>query len=282
LGETYKISVIIPTYNRKHTLPRALDSVLAQSFQPFEIIVIDDGSTDGTANWFSNNYPSIQSISQSNQGVSAARNAGIKQSRGDWIAFLDSDDEWLPTKLAKQVETLKVNPEFLFCHTNEIWIRNGARVNQQKKHQKYGGHIFEKCLDICRVSPSSSLFHKSILDNVGLFDESLKVCEDYDLWLRISANYPVLFLDEPLINKYGGHEDQLSITPEGIEQYRIQSLEKILSKLTLTNSQFASAKFMLLKKLRIFANGLEKRRKTDELNSVQKKIQYWINISFLN
>ena len=273
-----KISVVIPTYNRKHTLPRALDSVLAQSYQPFEIIVIDDGSTDGTANWFSNNYPSIQSISQSNQGVSAARNAGIKQSRGDWIAFLDSDDEWLPTKLAKQIETLKVNPEFLFCHTNEIWIRNGARVNQQKKHQKYGGHIFEKCLDICRVSPSSSLFHKSVLDDVGLFDESLKVCEDYDLWLRISANYPVLFLDEPLINKYGGHEDQLSITPEGIEQYRIQSLEKILSKLTLTNSQFASAKFMLLKKLRIFANGLQKREKIDEFNTTQKKIQYWIDM----
>ena len=195
------ISVIIPTYNRKHSLPRTLDSVLAQSFQPFEIIVIDDGSTDGTADWLKSNYLSIKSISQSNQGVSSARNIGIKQAEGNWIALLDSDDEWLPDKLAKQVKALKENPEFLFCHTNEIWIRNGVRVNQQKKHQKYGGHIFEKCLDMCRVSPSSSLFHKSVLDDVGLFNEKLKVCEDYDLWLRISAQYPVLFLDELLIDR---------------------------------------------------------------------------------
>ena len=272
------ISVIIPTYNRKHSLPRTLDSVLAQSFQPFEIIVIDDGSTDGTADWLKSNYLSIKSISQSNQGVSSARNIGIKQAEGNWIALLDSDDEWLPDKLAKQVQALKGNPEFLFCHTNEIWIRNGVRVNQQKKHQKYGGHIFEKCLDMCRVSPSSSLFHKSVLDDVGLFDEKLKVCEDYDLWLRISAQYPVLFLDELLINKYGGHEDQLSKTPEGIEQYRIQSLEKILSDGTLTNSQFESARSMLLTKLQIFANGLKKREKIDEFNTTQKRIQHWIDM----
>jgi len=272
------ISVIIPTYNRKHSLPRTLDSVLAQSFQPFEIIVIDDGSTDGTADWLKSNYLSIKSISQSNQGVSSARNIGIKQAEGDWIALLDSDDEWLPDKLAKQVQALKENREFLFCHTNEIWIRNGVRVNQQKKHQKYGGHIFEKCLDMCRVSPSSSLFHKLVLDDVGLFDEKLKVCEDYDLWLRISAQYPVLFLDELLINKYGGHEDQLSKTPEGIEQYRIQSLEKILSDGTLTNSQFESARSMLLTKLQIFANGLKKRKKIGEFNTTQKRIQHWIDM----
>jgi glycosyltransferase involved in cell wall biosynthesis len=277
-----KISVVIPTYNRKHTLPRALDSVLAQSYQPFEIIVIDDGSTDGTANWFSNNYPSIQSISQSNQGVSAARNAGIKQSRGDWIALLDSDDEWTPDKLIKQVQLLKKNEGSVFCHTNEIWIRNGIRVNQHKKHQKYGGYIFKECLDICRISPSSVLIHKSIFEDIGLFDESLKVCEDYDLWLRITSNYPVLFLDEFLIKKYGGHEDQLSKTPEGIEQYRIKSLEKIMGTNLLPESQFQAAKDMLITKLQIFANGLEKRQKIDKFNAIQKKIQYWNDISFLN
>jgi glycosyltransferase involved in cell wall biosynthesis len=209
------------------------------------------------------------------RGVSAARNAGINIAKGDWIALLDSDDEWLSHKLAKQVQALKEKTDFLFCHTNEIWIRNGVRVNQMKKHQKYGGDIFEKCLDMCRISPSSSLFHKSILDDVGVFDENLKVCEDYDLWLRITSKYPVLFLDEPLINKYGGHENQLSKTPTGIEQFRIQSLEKILSKLILTNSQFASAKSMVLKKLQIFSNGLEKRGKTAELETIQKRIQYW-------
>lgn len=280
-----KISVIIPTFNRKQTLARAIDSVLKQTHPPLEIIVIDDGSTDGTSDWIKSNYPTIIFLEPfkgskplkgfSTKGVSATRNAGIKVAKGDWIALLDSDDEWFPDKLAKQGQAFKENSEFLFCHTNEIWIRNGIRVNQMKKHQKYGGHIFEKCLDICRISPSSSLFSKSILDEVGLFDENLKVCEDYDLWLRITAKYSVLFLDEPLINKYGGHEDQLSKTPEGIEQYRIQSLEKILKTVSLPNSYYQSAKKMLIHKLQIFANGLKRRDKVDEFKIVQKKIQDW-------
>jgi len=215
------------------------------------------------------------------KGVSVARNVGIKQSKGDWIALLDSDDEWTPDKLIKQVQSLKKNKGSVFCHTNEIWIRNGVRVNQHKKHQKYGGYIFKECLDICRISPSSALIHKSIFEDIGLFDESLKVCEDYDLWLRIASNYPVLFLDEFLIKKYGGHEDQLSKTPEGIEQYRIKSLEKIMNSNLLSESQFQAAKDMLITKLQIFANGLEKRRKIDEFNAIQKKILYWNNMTFL-
>ena len=286
-----KISVVIPTYNRKHTLPRALDSVLAQSYQPFEIIVIDDGSSDGTFDLIKSKYPSIKLLEShkpskslkgySQKGVSIARNVGIKKSKGDWISLLDSDDEWVPDKLIKQVQLLKKNEGSVFCHTNEIWIRNGVRVNQHKKHQKYGGYIFKECLDICRISPSSALIHKSIFEDIGLFDESLKVCEDYDLWLRITSNYPVLFLDEFLIKKYGGHEDQLSKTPEGIEQYRIKSLEKIMSSNLLPESQFQAAKDMLITKLQIFANGLEKRQKIDEFNIIQKKILYWNNMTFL-
>ncbi len=272
------ISVIIPTFNRKHILPRALDSVFNQTYQPLEIILVDDGSTDGTADWLSANYSSLQIIQQSNKGVSSARNAGINRAKGEWIALLDSDDEWLPDKLAKQVQALKENPKFLFCHTNEIWIRNGIRVNQMKKHKKYGGNIFEKCLDICRISPSSSLFYKSILDNVGLFDEELKVCEDYDLWLRITAKYPVWFLDELLIKKYGGHDDQLSKVPEGIERYRIQSLEKILLLNKLDKAQADAARDMIIQKLRIYAIGLEKRRKMEEFRHIEKKIQGWTHM----
>jgi glycosyltransferase involved in cell wall biosynthesis len=226
--------------------------------------------------------PSKSLKGYSPKGVSVSRNVGIKQSKGDWIALLDSDDEWTPDKLIKQVQLLKKNEGSVFCHTNEIWIRNGVRVNQHKKHQKYGGYIFKECLDICRISPSSALIHKSIFEDIGLFDESLKVCEDYDLWLRITSNYPVLFLDEFLIKKYGGHEDQLSKTPDGIEQYRIKSLEKIMSSNLLPESQFQAAKDMLITKLQIFANGLEKRQKIDKFNDIQKKIQYWDNISFLN
>ena len=273
-----KISVIIPTYNRRHTLERAIDSVLSQTFKPFEIIIVDDGSEDGTRNWVQEAYPSIKYIYQSNNGVSSARNKGIISSRGSWIALLDSDDEWMPEKLEDQVIFINENPGSLFCHTNEIWIRNGVRVNQMKKHKKYGGDIFKYCLDMCRISPSSSLIKKEVFEDVGLFDESLTVCEDYDLWLRITAKYTILFLDRPLIKKYGGHADQLSRVPEGIEQYRIQSLEKILSMSILDQDQFLSAKDMLIHKLKIYSQGLKKRNRSKEFISIEKKIEDWLII----
>ena len=277
-----KISVIIPTFNRKHTLQRAIDSVLAQTFKPYEIIIVDDGSKDGTKEWLLQNYPSVQYIHQPNNGVSSARNKGIQISQGSWIALLDSDDEWMPEKLEYQSRFIEVNRNSSFCHTNEIWIRNGVRVNQMKKHKKYGGDIFKHCLDICRISPSSSIIKKDVFEEVGAFDESLTVCEDYDLWLRVTAKFNILFLDEPLIKKYGGHLDQLSRVPEGIEQYRIRSLEKILSMGSLTETQFRSAKDMLIHKLNIFAKGLKKRDKYEELTSTEKKIQDWLIMPDLN
>ena len=277
-----KISVIIPTFNRKHTLQRAIDSVLAQTFKPFEIIIVDDGSKDGTKEWLLLNYPSVQYIHQPNNGVSSARNKGIQISQGSWIALLDSDDEWMPEKLEYQSRFLEMNRDSSFCHTNEIWIRNGVRVNQMKKHKKYGGDIFKHCLDICRISPSSSIIKKNVFEEVGAFDESLTVCEDYDLWLRVTAKFNILFLDEPLIKKYGGHLDQLSRVPEGIEQYRIRSLEKILSMGSLTETQFRSAKNMLIHKLNIYAKGLKKRDKYEELTSTEKKIQDWLIMPDLN
>tara|TARA_Y100000768_G_C23918929_1_gene653835 strand:- start:464 stop:1306 length:843 start_codon:yes stop_codon:yes gene_type:complete len=272
-----KISVIIPTYNRKKYIKRAIDSVIRQSYKPFEIIVIDDGSTDGTYELIKKSYSSSQ-ISlekQINNGVSSARNKGVKLANGDWIAFLDSDDEWFENKLELQVREIKKSKTFMICHTNEIWIRNGIRVNQMKKHQKYGGFIFEKCLDMCRISPSSVMIHRRIFDEIGLFDEDLIICEDYDLWLRISSKYPVLYLDSMLIKKFGGHEDQLSKNINGIEQFRIQSLEKILKNLPLKPSYFNSAKNMVLKKLRIYRSGLIKRNKIKENAFIEKKIHYW-------
>ena len=272
-----KISVIIPTYNRKKYIKRAIDSVIRQSYKPFEIIVIDDGSTDGTYELIKKSYSSSQ-ISlekQINNGVSSARNKGVKLANGDWIAFLDSDDEWFENKLELQAREIKKSKTFMICHTNEIWIRNGIRVNQMKKHQKYGGAIFKKCLDMCRISPSSVMIHRRIFDEIGLFDEDLIICEDYDLWLRISSKYPVLYLDSMLIKKFGGHEDQLSKNINGIEQFRIQSLEKILKTLPLKPSYFNSAKNMVLKKLRIYRSGLIKRNKIKENAFIEKKIHYW-------
>ena len=272
------VSVIIPTYNRKHTLKRAIQSVYMQSLLPYEVIVVDDGSNDGTKEWVKQKYPNVKYIYQENSGVSSARNKGIKIARGDWIALLDSDDEWLPNKLNKQIDKIKSNLDVKILHSNEIWIRNGLRVNQMKKHKKSGGYIFEKCLDICRISPSSVMLKKEIFDYIGTFDESLKVCEDYDLWLRITSKYPVCFLDIPLIKKYGGHSDQLSKVRDGIEFYRIQSLQKILESKILSKPQTLLAINMMVNKMNIYASGLEKRNKIEELSKLKKNIQYWTNI----
>ena len=269
------ISVIIPTFNRRKNLNRTINSVLNQTFQPFEIIVVDDGSTDGTKEWIPYYYPNIKYIYQSNAGVSAARNKGINIAKGDWLAFLDSDDEWFPKKLEKQRKVLNENPDGVFCHTNEIWIKNGIRINQGKRHQKFGGNIFELCLNFCLISPSSVVLNKSILKEVGVFDEKMPICEDYDLWLRITSEYSIIFIDEMLIKKYGGHDDQLSNISGGIEQFRIYSLEKIMNSKKLTLDQYKIAHKVLLKKLNIYLNGAKKRKNFEVVKTIKNKIEYW-------
>jgi len=271
LNNIGNISVVIPTFNRRQTIGRSIDSILNQTLFPSEIIVVDDGSTDGTSDYIQSNFPSIRLLQQPNKGVSSARNMGIRSSNSDWVALLDSDDEWFPKKLEKQVMTLSQNLDIKFCHTEEIWIRNGVRVNQMKKHQKYGGHIFNKCLDMCRISPSSVLFHRSILEDVGYFDKDQKVCEDYDLWLRITAKYPVLYIDESLIKKYGGHEDQLSKVKDGIESHRIKVLEKLIMQ-KFTSVQKNAMLKMLIEKLTIFSIGAQKRGKIKAYNTSIKRI----------
>ncbi len=256
-----QVSVIIPTFNRAHTLPRAVDSVLKQRQRPEALIVIDDGSTDQTAQMIADEYPQVAYIHQKNQGVSTARNKGIAMSNSDWLAFLDSDDEWLPGKLERQMTALSKQPEMKICHTDEIWIRDGKRVNPMKKHAKSGGWIFEKCLPLCCVSPSSVVIHRSVFDDVGLFDESLPACEDYDLWLRIAARYPFLYFDEKLLVKYGGHEDQLSRKHWAMDRFRIRALEKILASDTLTDINRKAAEAVLAEKSRIVSEGALKRGK---------------------
>ena len=272
-----KVSVIIPTFNRLSLISRAIDSVLKQTLKPFEIIVVDDGSSDNTSTLIKNNYKSVKLIKQKNLGVSKARNVGIKNSSGDWIALLDSDDEWKKNKLEVQIKSLSEHDYYSVCHTNEIWIRNGTRVNQKKRHQKYGGDIFDKCLDICRISPSSIIFQKNIINEVGWFDESLSICEDYDLWLRITANFKILFINKPLIIKYGGHSDQLSKSVNGIEAYRIKSLENLLSNTRLIKDYKVLTIKMLITKLDIYKKGLLKRHKTNELLKINRKIKFWKN-----
>ena len=274
-----KISVIIPTYNRIFFLKRSIDSVLEQSLKPYEVIIVDDGSSDGTSTMIKKNYPKINLICQENKGVSAARNIGIRASSGDWVCFLDSDDEWKKNKLNEQMLAIKKNTNYSFCHSNEEWIKNGKKINQKKKHKKYGGDIFKECLDMCRISPSSVIINKSVFDDIGFFNEDLVVCEDYELWLRICAHYKVLFVDEPLIIKYGGHEGQLSNSIESIEYYRIKALEYLLStEMTYENKKEAVK--ILLFKLGIYLNGLKKRNKILDIVKYNKKIKFWNKVMF--
>ena len=272
------ISVVIPSYNRKEFLKRSIDSAINQTKKPFEIIVVDDGTTDGTETMIKSDYDFVKFIKQKNKGVSAARNIGIKVSIGEWICFLDSDDEWKRDKLEKQINAMKSNPDYKFFHSNEIWIKNGLRINQKKKHKKYGGDIFDKCLDMCRISPSSVMINKTVFDEVGNFNENLVVCEDYELWLRICDKYRVFFIDEPLIIKYGGHQGQLSYSIESIENHRIKALEHlILGNLNRKNKRHAIQ--MLLSKLNIYLKGLVKRRKNDEIAVYEEKIKVWNKFS---
>ena len=271
-----QISLIIPTYNRCSTLKRALHSVFDQTIRPDEIIVVDDGSTDQTADMLTREFPQVKYIAQVNKGVSAARNKGIQLAQGSWVAFLDSDDTWLTEKLAMQVCALKKAPDIKVCHSEEIWIRNGVRVNAMNKHKKAGGWIFKHCLPLCAMSPSSIIIHRSVFDDVGLFDESLPACEDYDLWLRITAKYPVLFLEQPFINKYGGHDDQLSHKYWGMDRFRIQALEKIIAQPDLSSENKNDATQMLLKKARIFKKGALKRGKTESALFYQQLIDKYM------
>lgn len=254
-----KISVVIPTFNRCATLSRAIESVLNQTlFEQIELIVIDDGSTDETEQLMKK-FPKVHYHQQAQHGVSHARNTGIRLAKGEWIAFLDSDDAFTPDKIEQQYLALQAEPDYLLCHTDEIWYRHGKRVNPMKKHKKYGGWIFQHCLPRCAISPSSVMMHRTLIESVGYFDEQLPACEDYDLWLRITARYPVLYLDKPLTVKYGGHEDQLSKKYWGMDRFRIIALDKFLtSKIACPHDENA-AREMLREKIHIMLTGARKR-----------------------
>lgn len=270
------ISVVIPTLNRCSTLRRAIDSVLNQTLHANEIIVVDNGSTDGTEQLILNEYPQVRFLKEFKIGVSAARNTGIKAAIGEWVGFLDSDDEWLNKKLEVQLtKHLLSHANTKLIHTDEIWNKNGKRVNQMNKHKKFGGDIFSKCLKLCCVSPSSALVKKNLFNEVGLFDEDLPACEDYDMWLRIAANEEVLFIEEELIIKYGGHSDQLSKKFWGMDRFRILSLEKILKGGALNPTQRIEALDMVIKKSRILMGGGLKRGNSEISTLYSDKLDFW-------
>jgi glycosyltransferase involved in cell wall biosynthesis len=262
-----EVSVIIPTFNRAQKVSRAISSVLGQTFTHFEVIVIDDGSTDETGDVLTGFKDRINLIRHAeNRGVSAARNSGIAASQSPLIAFLDSDDYWLPEKLETQVRYFRDNPDAVACQPEEIWVRNGVRVNPWKKHIKPSGDIFERSLKLCVVSPSAVMIRRSVFNEVGLFDEDFPVCEDYDLWLRIGCRYPIYLIETFLLVKEGGHPDQLSAMLKGMDRYRIRAMIKLLNEGYLNEEQTQAVYCELEKKCRIYGNGCIKRGKAEEGN----------------
>ena len=252
------VSVIIPTFNRAAFVRQALDSVVAQEYPRLEVLVVDDGSEDHTPEVVRSFGSQVTLICQSHAGVSAARNRGVAASSGELVAFLDSDDLWLPGKVWAQAELFQKHPSIQACYTDEIWIRRGVRVNARHIHQKHAGWIFVQSLPRCIISPSSIMLRRTLWERLGGFDEQLPACEDYDLWLRLTAVVPVFLLPERLIVKRGGHADQLSRTVPVLDQYRITALEKILAS-PLTQVQQRAVLEHLVQKCSVVAQGARKR-----------------------
>ncbi|MCX7858188.1 MAG: glycosyltransferase [Deltaproteobacteria bacterium] len=255
------VSAIITTYNRRRFIKEAIESVLNQDYRVEEIIVIDDGSDDGTE-YEVKKYP-VKYVWKENGGISSARNLGIKVSRGSYIAFLDVDDLWMKKKISTQLAMME-KLGYDISYTDEIWIKNGKRINQKERHKKYSGFIYERCLPLCIISPSSVLIKRRVFEEVGFFDESLPVCEDYDMWLRIASKLPILFVEKPLIIKRGGHEDQLSKKYEALDKFRIQALLKMVNSGLKDLEMKKKTLFEIEKKSLIVANGARKRGKIEE------------------
>ncbi len=267
-----QVSVIIPTYNRAAMLGDAVGSVLGQTFRDFELIVVDDGSSDETRQQLAALAGEFTVLRTRRQGVAAARNHGAANSTGRYLAFLDSDDLWLPEKLECQLSAHRAHPEMRISHTDEIWVRKDRRVNPRDKHAKRGGWIFRYSLPMCRISPSSVIIERSLFEQVGGFDRRFCVCEDYELWLRITAIQPVLFVERKLTIKRGGHADQLSAAAWGLDRFRVKALLKLLDSGVLNTDQRREVFGELERKARILADGYAARGKA-------RQAQHYANLA---
>ncbi len=256
-----EVSVIIPTFNRRAMLLEAIDSVLTQSIRAFELIVIDDGSTDGTAEHLTRLDKTIRIERIEHSGPAAGRNRGVALARAPLIAFLDSDDLWSPTKLERQITFMRANPRCAISQTNEIWIRNGRRVNPGLRHRKRAGDIFIDSLRTCLISMSATMMRTDLFRSLRGFDEIMAAAEDYDLWLRILIDHEAGLLDEPLVTRRGGHPDQTSAMTPALDRFRILALTKLLADDRLSPARRAAVVEVLVEKSCIYAGGLRRRDK---------------------
>jgi len=294
-----EVSVVIPTYNRRAMVCEAIASVRAQRGAKLELIVIDDGSTDRTAdevgviaalaNAECADRMSMRLVRTGNRGVAAARNTGVAMASAPLLAFLDSDDLWMPHKLERQLAFMHTHGELAVAQTEEIWMRGGRRVNPGVRHRKRAGDIFLDSLRTCLISPSAVIMRIELFRELGGFDERLTAAEDYDLWLRILAEgHEVGLIEEPLVTRRSGDSmapnrgiaEQLSATVPAIDRFRILALLKLLAddELDATRRPDAPQRLdalrgqavcaVLAEKCAVYAQGLRRRGRDRDASSV--------------
>ncbi|MDD4294806.1 MAG: glycosyltransferase family A protein [Candidatus Omnitrophica bacterium] len=269
-------SIIIPAYNRQKYLKIAVESVLAQSFNDYELIIIDDASNDNTESYIKNISTIHHSINYiknpKNLGISKSRNVGLKNAKGEFICFLDSDDRFRHDKLQITYNYIKEKTDIKIFHTKELWFKNGQYLEPKVYHENPNGYIFKNTVKLCCISPSTAAIHKSIFSDIGIFDENLPVCEDYDLWLRITARYSVALIPLYLTIKQGGLPDQMSQKFSCMDKFRIYALEKILASNTLNPDNYKIAVNELIKKCEIYIKGASKHNNYSDLDKYTKII----------
>jgi glycosyltransferase involved in cell wall biosynthesis len=194
-----KVSVVIPAYNAMAYLPAAVETVLNQTFSDFEVLIVDDGSVDPIAAWVAAlTDPRIQLIRQTNQGLSAARNTGIRQAQGDYVAFLDADDLWAPTKLAQQVQCLDADPNVGLVHTAMLLVDVQGRSTGRVMTAELAGSVWSRLVIWNGIACPSVMVRRDCFDRVGQFDQTLRSLEDWDMWLRLAAEYEFAVIPAPL------------------------------------------------------------------------------------
>jgi glycosyltransferase involved in cell wall biosynthesis len=264
------VTVIIPTWNRKELLAEAVGSVVEQSFRDYEIIIVDDGSTDGTKEFCEDFAEQFGAEKLRYLGIphcgkpGAVRNRGAEKARGCFLAFLDSDDLWTPEKLQLQVDWLVANPDIKFLHTREKWLRQGKVVSQRKMKFQREGWVFKDALQKCTIGPSTVMIERSLYEETGGFREDLEIAEDYEYWLRVTSRFPVGYLDVPLTIKRAGFGDHLSEKYEQIEIFRMKGLQDLVERDFLEGEFKMLAALELTRKYSIYTAGCRKRGKIAE------------------
>jgi glycosyltransferase involved in cell wall biosynthesis len=245
----------------------AVASVLAQTYRDFVLVVVDDGSADASAAAAESAMHAAPAgscvLRRPGRGVAAARNAGAAAVDSAWIAFLDSDDLWLPDKLSAQMTWLMPRPSYRIAQTGERWIDHGRHRNPRERHRKEE-HLFPRCLERCLVSPSAVIIRRDLYASLGGFDPSFPICEDYELWLRIVLREPVGLVPEQLVIKRGGHVGQLSRSTWGLDRYRVAALVKMLAIAPLSGEERAVVVAVMRAKCEVLAKGAARRGRQDE------------------